>query len=86
MGFALPFLLSKATGNAPHRPYYLETVLVLHEVLGFALVRRLHQGAGRLRGQEAPCRSVGVLRQVQLRHLHADLVTHYVLELLKDGE
>ena len=62
---------------------YLETVLVRHKLLCFALVSRFRGGPGRLGGEGAPGGLVGVLSQVEVCHTHADVITDYVLELRK---
>lgn len=61
--------------------FYLETVLVWHGLLGFALVLGLHKGPRWLWGQQASGSSVAILQQVKLCHLHADLIAHCVLKL-----
>lgn len=60
---------------------YLEAVLIGHDLLGLALVGALGGAAGALGGQRAAGGPAATLAQVQLRHLHADLIAHDVLEL-----
>lgn len=60
---------------------YLEAVLVRHELLSLALVRGLQQAPRRLRAELAASGPIAVLRQVEVSHLHTDLITHDVLQL-----
>lgn len=60
---------------------YLEAVLIRHELLGFPLIDCLCGAPWRLRGSGSSTGPVSALRQVEVRHLDADLVTHDVLEL-----
>lgn len=73
----MPFNLVKLNAH-------LEAVLVRHKLLGLMLVGRLGRAPRRLRGRRAPGGAVPALGQVQVSHLDADLVAHYVLQLQRE--
>lgn len=65
---------------------YLKAVLVSHELLGFALVSRLGGGSHGLCGERAACSAAAAFGQIQVGDLHADLITHYMLQLYQKIE
>lgn len=67
-------------------PTHLEAVLLRHDLLGLPLVDALNRAARGLGGRGPARGTAGALREVEVQHLHADLIADDVLELQGGGE